>query len=73
MVIDTAKTVERIYQVHHELSMETSAQNRVLPPWMVLLMEFLETLPLNPRIDLRGRNVGVPEQSLDDPKVCSAL
>jgi hypothetical protein len=40
---------------------------------MVLLMEFLETLPLNPRIDLRGRNVGVPEQSLDDPKVCSAL
>jgi hypothetical protein len=40
---------------------------------MVLLMEFLETLPFNPRIDLRGRNVGVPEQSLDDPEVCSAL
>src|SRR6266704_1847571 len=40
---------------------------------MVLLMEFLETLPLNPGIDLRGRNVGVPEQSLDDPEVCSAL
>ena len=72
-MIDTAKTVERIYQVHRELSIETSGQNRVLPPWMVLLMEFLETLPLNPRIDLRGRNVGVPEQSLDDPKVCSAL
>jgi len=72
-VFDTAKTVERIYQVHHELSMETSAQNRVLPPWMVLLMEFLETLSLNPRIDLCGRNVGVPEQRLDDPEVCSAL
>ena len=36
-------------------------------------MEFLETLPLNSRIDLRGRNVGVPEQSLNDPEVCSAL
>ena len=72
-MIDTAKTVERIYQVHHELSMKTSRPKPCLPPWMVLLMEFLETLPLNPRIDLRGRNVGVPEQSLDDPKVCSAL
>ena len=40
---------------------------------MVLLMEFLETLPLNPRIDLRGGDVGVPKQSLDDPEVRSAL
>ena len=53
--------------------MKTSVSKPVLPPWMVLLMEFFETLPLNPRIDLRGRDVGVSKQRLNHSQVRTTL
>ena len=40
---------------------------------MVLAMEFLEALPLNPCVNLRRRDIGVSKERLDDSQVRAAL
>lgn len=40
---------------------------------MMLTVKVFQPFPGNVRIDLRCREVAVPEQQLDDTKICAAI
>ena len=53
--------------------MKNSLQTGCLASRMVLLMEFLEAIPLHPRIDLGRGDIRVSEQRLHHPKIRASL